>query len=361
MNMNVYTCFIDYRKAFDMVRHNKLIEVLRSTSIDEHDINIITELYWNQNAEIRVEYSTSESVAIRRGVRQGCVLSPLLFNIYAEAVFHEAIHDSSGGIKINGTLINNIWYADDTVVLAGSPIKLQQLMDEIVQRSEAFGLSLNTAKTKTMVFSKHPVTLTLRVSDENIEQVSSIKYLGTILNDNGNINQEIRSKIEQARRSFLDMKNVFTRKELNLDLRVRMLRCYIFSMLLYGCESWTLSPETERKITSFEMYLYRRILKIPWILKITNEEVLRRMGKQTELLSTLKKRKIEYLGHIIRGEKYEILRIIMEGKIEGRRSVGRRRNSWLKDIRRWLGVSTVDIFRAAGSKILIALWIANLQ
>ena len=115
-------------------------------------------------------------------------------------------------------------------------------MDEIVQRSEAFGLSLNTAKTKTMVFSKHPVTLTLRVSDENIEQVSSIKYLGTILNDNGNTKQEIRSRIEQARRSFLDMKNVFTRTELNLDLRVRMVRCYIFCVLLYGCESW--APES---------------------------------------------------------------------------------------------------------------------
>lgn len=92
-----------------------------------------------------------------------------------------------------------------------------------------------------------------------------------------------------------------------------------------------------------------------------NVEVLRTNEKDIELLLILKRRKLQYLDYITRGEKYEILRIIMEGNIEGKRSIRRRRNSWLKDIRRWLGVSAASTFQAAVCKIHIALWIANLH
>ena len=135
-----------------------------------------------------------------------------------------------------------------------------------------------------------------------------------------------------------------------------MIQCYIFSTLLYGCESWTLDPTIESRIAAFEMYLYRRILRISWIKKVTNIEVLTRMNKERELLITLKKRKLQY---VLRGEKYEILRLILEGNIVGKRSIGRRQNSWLKDLRRWCGCSSADLFRKATSKIQMALWIAN--
>ena len=128
-------------------------------------------------------------------------------------------------------------------------------MNVVVQYSKMFGLLMSTAKTKTLVFSKHLIDLSLRIDGRNIEQVSSIKYVGTILNDSCDINREIWSRIEQARRTFLNMKNVFTRSELSLNLCMRMVRCYIFSVLLYRCESWSLSPEMERKITSFKMYI----------------------------------------------------------------------------------------------------------
>ncbi len=290
---------------------------------------------------------------------QGCVLSPLLFNIYAEAIFSEALDEASGGIRINGIPINNLRYADDTVILANNQGELQQMMDRVVQHSEAMGLTLNTKKTKCMVFSKHPENIVIKVKNEIIEQVPSFRYLGTVITDSCDIKREIHGRIEQARRAFLNMKNFFTRPELSLALRMRMIRCYVFSTLLYGCESWTLDPTTENRIAAFEMYLYRRILRIPWVQKVTNNEVLVRMKKDRELLFTLKKRKLTYLGHVLRGEKYEILRVILEGKIVGKRSVGRRQNSWTKDLRRWCACSTIELFRKAASKIQTALWIAN--
>lgn len=147
----------------------------------------------------------------------------------------------------------------------------------------------------------------------------------------------------------------------SLELRLRMLRCYVFPILLYGSESWTLDISLENKIEAFEMYLYRRILRISWVDRVTNAEVLERMSKSKELLDTVKERKIQYLGHVMRGEKYELLRIVLEGKIKGKRSIGIRQNSWLKDIRRWLGKTSNEIFKAAVNRTLKIIWIANLR
>lgn len=121
-------------------------------------------------------------------------------------------------------------------------------------------------------------------------------------------------------------------------------------------------PTIRNRMNAFDMFINRRILRIPWIQKVTNDEVLQRMGKQKELLdTTIKERKMQYLGHVLRGERYELLRLIMEGKVQGKRSVGRRENSWLKDMRRWFERSSSQIFRPAASRATIAIWIANFR
>jgi hypothetical protein len=360
MNTDIYACFIDYQKAFDTVRHSKMIEILISAGIDKRDIRIITELYWGQNAEIKVDNAMSEKVEIQRGVRQGCVLSPMLFNLYAETVFSEALNEETGGIKVNGLAINNIRYADDTLIMACTQMELQQIMNAIVQHSETMGLKLNTSKTKMMVFSKKPVKSELRINNVIIEQVSSLKYLGTILKENYDYKHEIRCRIEQARHAFLNMKNLLAGQQLNLELRMRIVRCYIFPVLMYGCESWTLNETEEKRIEALEMYIYRRMLWIAWTQKMKNSEVLHKMEKEVELLHSIKKRKIEYLGHVLRGKKYKILQTIIEGKIDGRILIGRRQNLWLKDLRWWIGCSSMELFRKAVFKVQIANWIANL-
>lgn len=269
---------------------------------------------------------------------------PLLFNIYSEIIFKEVLllEGVTGDIKINGKAINNIRYANDTIVLAENIQDLQDMMDRIVQCSESFDLSMNTAKTKVLVFSKTPMHVHLTIKGITVEQVPSFKYLGTIVTNQNYPKKEIRSRIEQARRTFVRMRKFFTRSDLSLELRVRMIRCYVFSVLLCGCESWTLDPATERKLGAFEMYLYCRMLRILWVRKITNEEVCENRRNSH---ACIKERKTRYIGHLMRGEKYELLRLIIEGKIQGKRSIGRRQNSWPKDIRKWLGCTSVDIFR----------------
>lgn len=131
VNCNVFACLIDYRKAFDRVQHNKLVNILRNIGISKKDLNIIINLYWNQTAVLRVDEDQTDEVKILRGVRQGCILSPILFNIYSEYIFREALESVAEGIPINGTKLNNIRYADDTIMFADTIEGLQTLMDKV--------------------------------------------------------------------------------------------------------------------------------------------------------------------------------------------------------------------------------------
>ena len=121
--MNVW--FIDYTKAFDRVKHLKIIECLSEIEMDDKDLQIITKLYWEQSVVVRTENGMTSEFKIRKGVRQGCVLSPNLFNLYTEKIFREV--EDMKGVNIGGVNINNLKYADDTVLLAGSPVDLQAL------------------------------------------------------------------------------------------------------------------------------------------------------------------------------------------------------------------------------------------
>ena len=314
MNCDVFACFIDYRKAFDRVRHERMVEILRSIGLDDKDLRIIVNLYWNQSASVSLENDSTEEVRIRRGVRQGCVLSPLLFNIYYEYIFRDALEGMEVGILLNGERINNLRYADETVVFTDSLDDLQNLMERLVHSSQQYGLDINTDKTKLMVISKNRIpTCHLIINNKRIEQVSKYSYLGTIVNEQWEQSQEIKSRTERARAVFNKMKNIFTSHDLTMTIKMKLIRCYVFSVLFYGVESWTLTKASCRKLEAFEMWLYRRMLRVSWPDRVIKEEILRRMRKNMEVLLTVKCRKLQYLGHIMRNEsRFYLLQSILQ-------------------------------------------------
>lgn len=358
----VYICFIDYEKAFDRVDHVELLRTLESKGLDKNDIAIIKNLYWDQSAVVKYNNITTEPATIQKGVRQGCILSPMLFNLYSERIFEEAVRDTSDGIKINGITLNNLRYADDTAVIADSPEALQRLLNQLTAVGDRYGLRVNAAKTKILIISKTPEPLAnITIYGKRIEVVEKFKYLGTWISNNLDPEIEIRSRIEQARATFNVMRSFLCNPALTLSLRYRFVKCYVHSVLLYGCEAWTLKVNTINRLEAFEMWILRRLLKIPWTAHVTNEEVLRRAQCDRELLHIIKQRKTAYLGHIVRGSRYDILKLIMEGKIEGKRGLGRKKHSWLKNIRDWTGMSAHSLFRTAQDRQKFAEIVANLQ
>ena len=149
MGKKLYACFIDYSKAFDTVNHEQLISSLSGTEVDDNDIAVIAHLYWQQITRIRKGSDLTEPVQIKRGVRQGCVLSPVIFNLYTEHIFRKTNHIT--GVKINGHNINNLRYADDTVLIAGDEASLQDLVTAVKDENEKCGFLMKIKKTKVML------------------------------------------------------------------------------------------------------------------------------------------------------------------------------------------------------------------
>ena len=116
---NIYFCFIDYAKAFDCMDHNKLWKILKEMGIPDHLTFLLRNLYAGQKATVRTGHGTTDWFQICKGVRQGCILSPCLFNLYAEHIMRKArLDEAQAGIKISGRNINNLRYADDTTLMA---------------------------------------------------------------------------------------------------------------------------------------------------------------------------------------------------------------------------------------------------
>ena len=171
---NIYFCLIDYVKAFDCVDHNKLWKILQEMGIPDHLTCLLRNLYAGQEATVRTEHGTTDWFQIGKGERQGCILSPCLFNLYAEYIMQNArLDEAQAGIKIAGTNINNLRYADDTTLVAGSE-ELKSLLMKVKEESEKVGLKLNIQKTKIM--ASGPIT-SWQIVGETMETVTDY-FLG---------------------------------------------------------------------------------------------------------------------------------------------------------------------------------------
>ena len=335
MQKDMYVCFIDYEKAFDRVKHGELINMLERIGADGKDVRMIENVYWNQKAAIKIEGEQSEWVDIKRGVRQGCVMSPDLFSLYGEFIMREA--EGEGGVKVGGQNVNNIRYADDTVLIADGEEKLQRLLQNVHTASEEKGLSINVAKTECMVMTKgkERVRCELNLNGERIKQVDQFCYLGSWITADARCEREIKYRIEEAKRAFNEMKCLLKNRNLSLLSRKRMVKTYVWAVLLYGCETWTISRNMEKRLEAAEMWMWRRVLNVSWTERVRNERILERMDTERELLKTIRKRQLQFLGHVMRMEGLESLSLT--GRIEGVRARGRQREKYMDGIRRVTG------------------------
>ena len=171
---NIYFCFIDCAKAFDCVDHNKLWKILKETEIPDHLTCLLRNLYTGQEATVRTEHGTTDWFQIGKGVHQGCMLSPCLFNLYAEYIMRNTgLEEAQAGIKIARRNINNLRYADDTTLMAESKEELKSLLMKVKEESEKVGLKLNIQKTKIMAFG--PIT-SWEIDGEMVETMSDFIF-----------------------------------------------------------------------------------------------------------------------------------------------------------------------------------------
>ena len=248
---NTYFCFIAYAKAFDCVDHNKLWNILKETGIQEHLTCLLRNLYAGQEATIRTRHGTTNWFQIGKGVHQGCILSPCLFNFYAEYIMRNAgLDEAQAGIKIAGRNINNLRYADDTTLIAESEEELKSFL--IKQESEKAGLNLSIQKMKTMASS--PIT-SWQIDGKTMETVTDFIFLGSKITADGDCSHEIKRCLLLGKKSY-DKPRQHIKKQ-RQDFANRLVQAMVFPLVTYGCESRTIKKPEHQRIDAFELWCWR--------------------------------------------------------------------------------------------------------
>ena len=350
-NKPTFMAFVDLEKAFDNVDWNKLFEILKMTRIKYRERRVIYNLYKNQTAVIRVEGHEREAI-VQKGVRQGCSLSPLLFNLYIEQAVKETKEKFGKGVTVQGEEIKTLRFADDIVILSESAKDLEDLLNGMdVTLKTDYKMSINKSKTKVMECSrvKSGEAGDIRLGNEIVKEVDEFCYLGSKITSDGRSKEDIKCRLAQARKAFVKKRTLMT-SNIDLDIRKSFLKVFVRSVALYGSETWTISGAERKRIEAFEMWCYRRMLKVRWVDRITNEEVLYRVGEKRSLWRNLTKRRDRLIGHILRHEG--LVKLVLEGSVGGKNGRGRPRHEYDKQIRVDVGCNSyVEMKRKAQDRV----------
>ena len=248
---NIYFCFIDYAKAFDCVDHSKLWKILKEKEIPDHLTCLLRNLYAGQEATVRTGYVTTDWFQIGKGVRQGCILSPWLFNFYAEYIMRNAgLEEAQAEIKIAGRNSNNLRYANDTTLMAESEEELKSLLMKVKEESENIGLKLNIQKTKIMVSG--PIT-SWQIDGETVETVADFIFLGSKITADGDCSHEIKTCLLLGRKVMTNLDSILKSRDIILSTKFRLVKAMVFPVVMFGCESWTIKKAGCQRIDAFEL------------------------------------------------------------------------------------------------------------
>ena len=251
-----FIIFIDYSKAFDSVKHHHLFDTMLKMGFPAHLVSLIAGLYENQKATVRWNGEHSEYFNISKGVRQGCILSPHLFSIYTEQVMREADIDDMG-LKIGGRNISNMRYADDTGLVGGNVTSSRRILHRVDTAGKVAGLGLNVPKTEYMhikgIDSQPGEYTTIKVNGAALKKVDSFKYLGSIKSSDGKCLKDVKTRIAMAKQKMLQLNNIWKDRGIPKSLKIMILKCLVWPVVMYGCEAWTLRKEEEKKINAAEI------------------------------------------------------------------------------------------------------------
>ena len=186
---------------------------------------------------------------IGKGVRHGCILSPCLFNLYAEYIMRNTgLEEAQAGIKIAGRNINNLRYADDTTLMAESEEELKSLLMQVKVESEKVGLKLNIQKKKIM--ASGPI-ISWEVDGETVETVADFIFLGSKITAVGDCSHEIKRRVLLRRKIMTNLDSILKSRNITLTTKVHLVKAMVFPVVMYGWESWTIKKAECRRINDF--------------------------------------------------------------------------------------------------------------
>jgi hypothetical protein len=226
--------------------------------------------------------------------------------------------------------LDDLDFADDLALLSHTQQQMQEKTNIVADNSARLGLNINRGKSKvfkTNASNETPIT----VQGEALEEVDSFTYLGSILDKQGGTDADVRTRIGKARAAFHQLKNTWGSSEISITTKIRLFNTIVKPILLYGAETWRTTVTTMKKIQVFINTCLRKILKIRWPDKISNEELWQRT-KQQPVDQDVLQRRWRWIGHTLRKPASNITRQSLTWNPQGKRKRGRPRNTWRRDL-----------------------------
>ena len=213
-------------------------KIVKEMGLPDHLTCLLQYLYTDQEATVKTRYRRTDWFQIGKVVHQGCILSPCLFNLYAEYIMRNAgLEEAQAGIKIAGRNINNLRYADDTTLMAESEEELKSLLMKVKEESRKSGLKLSIQKTKIM--ASGPIT-SWQIAGETMETLTDFILAGSKITADGDCSHEIKRRLLLGRKAMTNLDSILESREITLPTKVCLVKDMFFSAVIYGCESWTI-------------------------------------------------------------------------------------------------------------------------
>ena len=238
------------------------------------------------------------------------------------------LEETQAGIKIARRNISNLRYAEDTTLMAETEEELKSLLMKVKEESEKLGLKLNIQKTKIM--ASGPIT-SWETEGETVETVSDFIFGGSKITADDDCSHEIKRHLLLGRKVMTNLDSIFKSREITLLTKVRLVKAMVFPVVMYRCESWTVKKAECQRIDAFELWCWRRLLRVPWTARRSNQSILKEISPGCSLEGLMLKLKLQYFGHLMRRVE-SLEKILMLGGIGRRRRRGQQRMRWLDGI-----------------------------
>ena len=199
------------------------------------------------------------------------------------------LEETQAGITIAGRNINNLRYADDTTLMAESEEELKSLLMKVKEESEKVGLKLNIQKTKIM--ASGPIT-SWKIDGETVETMSDFILGGSKITADGNYSHEIKRRLLLGRKVMTNLDSTFKSRDITLPTKVRLVKAMVFPVVMYGCENWTVKKAEHQRIDAFELWCWRRLLRVPWTARRSNQSILKEISPGCSLEGLMLKPKL---------------------------------------------------------------------
>jgi len=304
---------------------------MKHYGIPEKFIRIIKNSYDKMTCKVIHAGKLSDSFTVKSGVKQDCLMSPFLFLLAIDWIMKETTNNQRNGIQWNlWKQLDDLDFADDITLLSNTNQQMQHKITKMMDISTKLGLRPNVGKTKIMKInctSNRPI----KINGSDLEEVSSFVYLGSTVGVKGGTDEDIRVRINKARMVFNLLKKVWSSRVISRRTKLRIFNSNVKSVLLYGSETWRTTKTCSNKLQAFINKGMRRILKIRWTDRVTNEELWERAG-QEPIQIQISQRKWRWIGHTLRKHQDSVTRQALKWNPQGKRKRGRPKNTWRRDV-----------------------------